>query len=256
MNNIEENTHEEVQEIKKEIQHIREINLSTSIIIASIVVAGAVLMGFSWVKNGPTPSKIIDTAKVLPSNNLNEEDLLPPLSSNDKILGNGNAEITVIEYADFQCPFCGRFHKDAEATILNNYVKNGSVSFVYRDFAFLGDESVKSAEAARCADEQGKFWEYHDYLFTHQKGENQGHFSNTNLKSFASELGLNSTAFNKCLDSDKYQQIVIDETNAGSQAGVEGTPKSFILKEGKVVDTIDGAEPSSSVINKLDKILR
>lgn len=252
--NIEENTKDEVQEIKQEIKHIREINLSTSIIIASVVVAGAVLMGFSWVKNGPSP-RINEGIKAV-QNNIQALETVPPISVSDKVLGNPNAKITVIEYADFQCPFCGRFYKDAGETIKNDYVNKGLVSFVYRDFAFLGDESIKSAEAAKCADDQGKFWEYHDYLFTHQKGENQGNFSNKNLKSFASELGLNTVVFNKCLDSDKYQQAVLDETSAGSQAGVEGTPKSFILKNGEVVDTIDGAEPSNSVINKLDKVLR
>lgn len=251
----EENTQEEVQEIKKEIQHIGEINLSTSIIISSVVVAGAVLIGFSWIKNGPSP-KANEGVKITQNDNQKIENSIPPITSKDKILGNPNAKITIIEYSDFQCPFCGRFHKDAGETIKNDYVNKGLVSFVYRDFAFLGDESIKSAEAAKCADDQGKFWEYHDYLFTHQKGENQGNFSNKNLKSFASELGLNISVFNKCLDSDKYQQAVLDETSAGSQAGVEGTPKSFILKNGEIVDTIDGAEPSSSVISKLNKALK
>jgi len=248
--NIEENTKEEVQEIK----NTKEINLSTSIIIASIVVAGSVLIGFSWLKNGSSP-KANEAIKNV-RNDIKALETVPPISTSDKVLGNPNAEITIIEYSDFQCPFCGRFHKDAEETIKNNYVNKGLVSFVYRDFAFLGDESIKSAEAAKCADDQGKFWEYHDYLFTHQKGENQGNFSNKNLKSFASELGLNTIVFNKCLDSDKYQQAVLDETSAGSQAGVEGTPKSFILKNGEVVDTIDGAEPSNSVVNKLNKALK
>jgi protein-disulfide isomerase len=69
-------------------------------------------------------------------------------------------------------------------------VKNGQVQYIYRDFAFLGTESEKASEAARCAADQGKFWQYHDYLFTHQNGENQGNFSSLNLKLFAKELGL------------------------------------------------------------------
>lgn len=238
----------DIQENKK------ELSLSTSIIVSGIVIAGAILIGFSWLKNEPSP-KSKETIKNV-QNDIQTLQKVPPISVGDKVLGNRNAKITVIEYADFQCPFCGRFYKDAGETIKNDYVNKGLVSFVYRDFAFLGDESIKSAEAAKCADDQGKFWEYHDYLFTHQKGENQGNFSNKNLKSFASELGLNTVVFNKCLDSNKYQQAVLDETSAGSQAGVEGTPKSFILKNGEVVDTIDGAEPSNSVINKLDKVLR
>jgi protein-disulfide isomerase len=115
---------------------------------------------------------------------------LTPVSSSDFISGNQDAPITIIVYVDFQCPFCGKFFKETQQTALANYVKDGKVKLVSRDFAFLGGESVKSAEATRCAGDQGKFWEYHDYLFTHQNGENKGNFSNLNLKTFAKELKL------------------------------------------------------------------
>ena len=114
--NIEENTKEEVQEIK----NTKEINLSTSIIIASIVVAGSVLIGFSWLKNGSSP-KANEAIKNV-RNDIKALETVPPISTSDKVLGNPNAEITIIEYSEFQCPFCGRFHKDAEETIKNNYV--------------------------------------------------------------------------------------------------------------------------------------
>jgi len=203
----------DIQENKK------ELGLSASIIMSGIIIAGSILIGFSWLKNGPSPKSNEAIKNV--QNDIQALEKVPPISVNDKVLGNRNAKITIIEYADFQCPFCGRFHKDAGQTIKNDYVNKGLVSFVYRDFAFLGDESIKSAEAAKCADDQGKFWEYHDYLFTHQKGENQGNFSNKNLKSFASELGLNTTEFNKCLDSDKYKQAVLNETSAGSGGNIQ-----------------------------------
>ena len=115
---------------------------------------------------------------------------LDPVSTSDFVTGNPNAPITIILYVDFQCPFCGKFFAETEQTALANYVKDGKVKLVSRDFAFLGDESLKAAEAARCAGDQGKFWEYHDYLFTHQNGENKGNFSNLNLKTFAKTLGL------------------------------------------------------------------
>lgn len=115
---------------------------------------------------------------------------LDPISSSDFALGNPQAKVALIFYADFQCPFCGKFFKETEQSIQNTYVKDGKVQLAYRDFAFLGPESIRSAEAARCAGEQNKFWEYHDYLFTHQKGENQGNFSDLYLKSFAGELKL------------------------------------------------------------------
>ncbi|MEI7765591.1 MAG: thioredoxin domain-containing protein [bacterium] len=115
---------------------------------------------------------------------------LTPVSTSDFVLGSPTAPVTIVLYVDFQCPFCGKFFKETEQNVLANYVKDGKVKLVSRDFAFLGEESQKSAEAARCANDQGKFWEYHDYLFTHQNGENKGNFSNLNLKTFAKEVGL------------------------------------------------------------------
>ena len=115
---------------------------------------------------------------------------LDPISTTDFVTGNQNAPITIILYVDFQCPYCGKFFKETEQTALATYIKDGKIKLVNRDFAFLGDESLKAAEAARCAADQGKFWEYHDYLFSHQNGENKGNFSSLNLKTFAKELKL------------------------------------------------------------------
>ncbi len=115
---------------------------------------------------------------------------LAAVSSTDFTLGNPEAKVAVVMYEDFQCPFCSKFFNDSEKNIRDTFVKDGSVKLVYRDFAFLGQESNKAAEAASCAAEQGKFWEYHDYLYTHQNGENQGGFVNANLKLFAKELKL------------------------------------------------------------------
>ncbi len=171
-------------------------------------------------------------------------------------LGKKDAKVTVIEFADFQCPFCERFFKDAGAGIKKDYVDTGKVKFIFRHYAFLGQESTWAAQASECANEQEKFWEYHDYLYAHQSGENQGTFSDTNLKSFAKNLGLDTTDFNKCLDENKYAQAVADSKTEGGKAGVTGTPKGFILKNGKIVDTIDGAEPLSMVKQKIDSALR
>lgn len=115
---------------------------------------------------------------------------LDPITSNDFVLGNPEAKVALVVYEDFQCPFCDRFVQDSEKNIRDTYLKDGTVKLVYRDFAFLGPESSKASEAARCAAEQGKFWEYHDYLYSHQNGENRGAFANANLKAFAKELKL------------------------------------------------------------------
>lgn len=135
-----------------------------------------------------TTDKIDNALKAVPQKEIMVN--LDPISSSDFIEGNANAPVSVIIYVDFQCPYCGKFFKETQQKALDNYAKDGKIRLISRDFAFLGDESLKAAEAARCAGDQGKFWEYHDYLFTHQNGENKGNFSNLNLKTFAKELKL------------------------------------------------------------------
>ncbi len=251
-----ENIEEDAKMHSKKMQ--REMTAPMAIVIAGALIAGSILIGLSWFKTGSGENgQILDKAENATAPDKEAVvDKVSPVSKDDRTLGNATAPVTVIEYADFQCPFCGRFFKDVAQPVKTNYVNTGKVRFVYRDFTFLGEESTKAAEAARCAGDQGKFWDYHDYLFTHQQGENQGHFSNPNLKSFAKELGLNTSAFNSCLDSDKYAKAVADSTAEGSKAGVQGTPKGFIMVNGKTVSTIDGAEPLSMVTDKLDKVLK
>ncbi|MCE9549240.1 DsbA family protein, partial [Candidatus Nomurabacteria bacterium] len=143
-------------------------------------------------------------------------------------LGNLDAKVTVVEFADFQCPYCGKFQKEVYSVIKKDFIDTGKVLFVYMDFAFLGEESSLAAQAASCAKDQNKFWEYHDYLYDNQQGENRGAFSLENLKKFAVKLKLNIKDFNTCLDSGKYKKAVEDELNVGRTFGVKGTPSSFI----------------------------
>lgn len=142
--------------------------------------------------------------------------------------GNLNAKVTIVEFGDYQCPFCGRFYKNTEPKIIEEYVKTGKAKFYWRDLAFLGEESVWAAEAARCANEQGKFWEYHNLLFEKQRGENEGAFAKANLKQFARESGLNGSLFDSCLDSGKYRSKVEEERQKAGQLGVNSTPTTFV----------------------------
>lgn len=153
------------------------------------------------------------------------------LRPDDRVLGNPTAPVTVIEFGDFQCPFCGRFHTTVSPQLREQYIKTGKVKFIWRDFAFLGQESTDAARAALCAGEQEKFWDYHDYLFEHQNGENRGTFSVPNLKQFARLLELNQQAFDQCLDSRKYADVVANDTSIGRQVGVSGTPTTFVNGE-------------------------
>lgn len=108
------------------------------------------------------------------------------------------------------------------------YVKTGVVRFGYQHMAFLGPESKWAAEASECADEQGKFWEYHDALFVNHGGENQGAFSKDRLKKFATDLRLDAAKFNACLDSGKYSAVVENETASVQAIGVTSTPAFLV----------------------------
>ena len=154
----------------------------------------------------------------------------------DPVKGSADAPVTIVEFSDFQCPFCGRFYSDTLSSIDEKYIKTGKVKLVYRDFP-LGFHpfAQKAAEAAECADEQSKFWEMHNKIF-----ENQNAIEVTNLKQYAKDLGLNTGTFDSCLDTGKYAAEVQKDFNDGSSYGVSGTP-SFFINGIQVV----GAQPAS-----------
>ena len=142
----------------------------------------------------------------------------------DPVKGDPKAKLTIVEFADYQCPFCQRFFKDVEPQLIKDYVDTGKAMFVFKDLAFLGKESTDAANAALCAKEQNKFWEYHDYLFSHQGAENSGTFAPDKLKGFAADLGLNASQFNTCLDSQKYSSQVAADQAEASKNGFNSTP--------------------------------
>jgi protein-disulfide isomerase len=143
-------------------------------------------------------------------------------------LGDANAPITVEEYGDFQCPACGQFARQTLPQIESKYVNTGKVRFVFHHDAFIGEESIKAGEAAECAGEQSKFWEYYDTLYANQGGENVGAFSDANLVGFAQQLKLDTAAFTTCLNSGKYRSRVTSDTADASARGVTQTPTLFI----------------------------
>lgn len=139
--------------------------------------------------------------------------------------GSDKAPVTIIEFSDFQCSFCWKFWKGTLPRLEEEYIKTGKVRFVYRHLAILGPPSVEAAQAADCAAEQGKFWDYHDTLFA-----SKGLFGFTarSLKRYARDLGLDGAAFDQCLDSGKYAKKVEGETGIGRLLGANGTPIFFI----------------------------
>lgn len=168
-----------------------------------------------------------------------------PLSPDDPTLGATDAPVTIIAFEDFECPFCARFSAEAEQSLIQNEIKEGLARLVWKDFPLSIHSRARLAhEAARCAQEQGKFWEYHDLLFGDQSRLNLA-----DLKARAGELKLDQTVFDSCLDSGKYRALVQKGINEGSRAGVSGTP-SFVIN-GTLVSGALPYETFSKVIREL-----
>lgn len=160
-------------------------------------------------------------------------------------MGDPNAPVKVIEFADFQCPGCAGYWLQMEPSIIEAYVKTGKIYYTFSPFSFLGaygsnpdwDESRKAAQAAYCANDQAKFWEMRDYLFANHDGENQGAFARERILAMAERLSLDMTTFTECLDSGKYESTVDEANQFAQESGVTFTP-SFSVN-GTVVSTAD-----------------
>ena len=152
----------------------------------------------------------------------------------DPMKGSNDAPITIIEFSDFECSYCARFYLQTLPQIEENYIQTGKVRFVYRDYPLSFHQHAKMAsEASECANEQDKYWEYHDILY-----KNQNALDNESLKQYAKDLGLDVAEFNECLDSGKMAQEVEEDFQDGVSYGIKGTP-TFFINEIKVV----GAQP-------------
>lgn len=141
--------------------------------------------------------------------------------------GDPDAPITIIEFSDFKCGFCGRFATETSPQLEEAYIESGVVRFGYQSIAILSEESVHAAEAGECAADQEAFWPYHDLLFA-QLAQGNGNFSRENLKQFAAELDLDTATFNECLDSGKYTDLIRDQTMDARSIGIQSTPTFLI----------------------------
>ena len=140
------------------------------------------------------------------------------------VLGDKNAPVTIVEFSDFQCPYCGRFFTQTLPSIKKDYIDTGKAKLVFRDFPLsFHPNAAPAAEAAECANEQGKYWGYHDKLF-----ENQDSLSSELYLTLAEELGLDSDKFKTCIESNKYSEEVQADFSYGAKVGVSGTPTFFI----------------------------
>jgi protein-disulfide isomerase len=162
--------------------------------------------------------------------------------------------VTITIFSDYQCPFCARFFNETESLLRQNYVNTDKAKMIYKNLAFLGQESIAAAQAAECAKDQGKFWQYHDALFqaeTKDGKENNGNLNRNLFKTIASDLKMNTDEFLSCFDSQKYAAKIDNDTKTAESLMTNiSTPTIFINDQ-----MIQGAYPYDTFSQVIDGIL-
>ena len=213
--------------------------LVTSIIGAAMLALAAIPTQAqdNWVRV-PSASDSSDSAASTPSSSSSADS---GVAGAHPQRGADNAAVTIVEYSDFQCPFCRR----AEASIRQVLKKyDGQVRLVYMDYPLPSHRyAMQAAIAARCADEQGQFWAYHDALF-----ENPTDLSTPALKNTAEQLRLNSLTFDRCLEERKFQNVITADQKEGEAAGLLGIP--YFIVDGHVMHGASTAAAFSTVIDR------
>ncbi|MEK7546558.1 MAG: thioredoxin domain-containing protein [Patescibacteria group bacterium] len=215
-----------------ETEKNKDYLLPTSIIVAAILISGSIIYLVGTSKNGPGNT---GNDQGLTNDSLKKE------TSRDVILGDPKAQVAIIEYGDYQCPFCARFFDTTEQSIRQNYIESGKAKMVFRNFQFLGAESELAAQAAECAKDQGNFWAYHDAIYEAELKD--GRENNGNLKKdlfiqIAKDLKLDVSSFTSCYDSGKYADLIKKDTSEGASLGINSTPTTFVNGQ-----KISGAQP-------------
>jgi protein-disulfide isomerase len=188
------------------------------------------------VVNAPTAAAPNDAP---PINQVGE---VAPVTSSDHVRGSSSATVTMIEYSDFECPFCQRFHETMKQLMADSAYKN-KVKWVFRHYPLsFHPEAEPAALAAECASEQGKFWEFADKLY-----DNQSDLSAALFTRLAGELGLNASKFSDCVKNKKYQSVVSGDRDGGNTAGITGTPGTIIIAPDGSKQLVPGALPIEQI---------
>lgn len=175
------------------------------------------------------------------------------IENGSPLLGDNNAQITILEWGDYQCTFCYKFHQNTLDVLNEDFIKTGKVKLVFKDFPLNGPDSVLAAEASYCAEDQGKYWEYHDELYENWGGERTGWVTRESVDRFASTVSLDLQEFNKCLDERKYQNKVNALYDFGREIGIDATPSFLVFNDEKIIK-IRGNQPLEVFLKTIDEL--
>lgn len=226
---------DEQKQKRAERQRKQRIYWIIGIVAVAIVVALVLILS-----NRTAPQTAGDFTRITP---------VARPQANGLSMGDPNALVKVVEFADFQCPACKVYFNQLESPLVSNYVATGKVYYTFSPFSFIdefpgakGNESKNSAAAAYCAADQNKFWEFHDILYTNQaESENSGGFSQVRLLAFGESLGLNMTDFKSCVTSDKYLNQVAQDNAYAEKQKINSTPTFMVNGTPTTMDKLASA---------------
>ena len=217
--------------------------------IGLVIVVGVLGGVFLLTREKSTDSSESQAKQVTSKSSDNEKSNSDSNLSADLVIGSPSAKVTIVEYADFKCPTCNRFHREAGQEVRKEYLDTGKAKIVFRNLPFISEDSRTAAEGAYCANDQSKFVQYHDLLFNHiydeyyskgkiTEGESEPVFSTENLKKLVTQVGIDDAEFEACLNDGKFKDAVTSDLDQSKNDGATGTP-TFIIAGQKLV----GAQP-------------
>lgn len=234
---------------------LEKLSVPIAIVIAGGLIGGALYYSnikaksIQIAKDAETTQKIVDTGSA---------DKMRPISAEDHILGNPNADVVIVEYSDTECPFCKQFHLTLKR-LMSEYGKDGKVAWVYRHFPIdqLHSKARKESEALECANELGgvdKFWQFTDSVYATTNSNNS--LDPAELPKIAKNIGLNVTAFNTCLSSGKYKAKVEADYQDAIKVGGRGTPNSILVAKDGTKTIVEGAQSYDGLKALIDAVLK
>jgi protein-disulfide isomerase len=215
-----------------------------SLAIGAVIAAVSILASFvAFSETNNEPALVIEPVP-------KAQDVIQPsvisstfTANGSPILGDPSAPITLIEFGDYQCHFCNVHFHNTEHSLLENFVETGKVKMIFKDFTIIGPDSVNAAHGAHCAEDQGKFWQYHDILYNNWTGENNGWASSDNLLRFAQEIELDIDRWSDCMIDARHSQIIADSSKDARDLGITGTPAFFVIGPDNKITKLSGAQP-------------
>jgi protein-disulfide isomerase len=187
------------------------------------------------------------------NNNSNALTISKLTDNGSPIMGDPDAPITILEWGDYQCTFCYKFHQDTLDIINEEFIKTGKVKVIFKDFPLNGPDSKLAAESSYCAHDQGKYWEYHDQLYENWAGERTGWITREALSEFAKSINLDTAEFNKCLNESKHENKINSIYEFGKQIGIDATPSFLVFNDEKIIK-IRGNQPLEVFLKTFDEL--